>query len=65
MNTQISTLTTHYAANGAVSILVVDDNPALLRSVERLLRMEGFRVLLAADGEEALLLLDGELLLGR
>lgn len=54
MNTQISTLTTHYAANGAVSILVVDDNPALLRSVERLLRMEGFRVLLAADGEEAL-----------
>jgi two-component system sensor histidine kinase/response regulator len=36
------------------TILVVDDNPALLRSVERLLRMEGFRVLLAIDGEEAM-----------
>jgi signal transduction histidine kinase len=36
------------------TILFVDDNPALLRSVERLLRLEGFSVLLAADGEEAL-----------
>lgn len=37
----------------------MDDNPALLRSVERLLRMEGFAVLLAADGEQALAQLDG------
>ena len=36
------------------TILFVDDNPALLRSVERLLRLEGFRVLLASDGLEAL-----------
>lgn len=36
------------------TILFVDDNPALLRSVERLLRLEGFGVLLAADGDEAL-----------
>ncbi|MBN1964880.1 MAG: response regulator [Anaerolineae bacterium] len=36
------------------TILFVDDNPALLRSVERLLRVEGFGVLLASDGEEAL-----------
>lgn len=36
------------------TILFVDDNIALLRSVERLLLMEGFEVLLAADGEEAL-----------
>ncbi|HVO71505.1 MAG TPA: response regulator [Aggregatilineaceae bacterium] len=35
------------------TILFVDDNPALLRSVERLLRMEGFQVLVAADGDEA------------
>jgi len=35
-------------------ILFADDNAALLRTVDRLLRMEGFRVLVAADGEEAL-----------
>jgi two-component system sensor histidine kinase/response regulator len=35
-------------------ILFADDNVALLRTVDRLLRMEGFRVLVAADGEEAL-----------
>jgi two-component system sensor histidine kinase/response regulator len=39
-------------------ILFVDDNPALLRSVDLLLRMEGYRVMLAADGEEALELLE-------
>ena len=36
------------------TILFADDNEALLRSVERLLRMEGFRVILASDGEDAL-----------
>jgi len=35
-------------------ILFVDDNPALLRSLDRLLRMEGFQVWLAEDGEVAL-----------
>lgn len=35
-------------------VLFVDDNPALSRSVERLLRMEGYTVLLASDGLEAL-----------
>lgn len=36
------------------TILFVDDNEALLRSVERLLRMEGFHVVLASDGKDAL-----------
>jgi two-component system sensor histidine kinase/response regulator len=35
-------------------ILFVDDNPALLRSVERLLQMEGYGVILASNGHEAL-----------
>jgi two-component system sensor histidine kinase/response regulator len=35
-------------------ILFVDDNPALLRSVERLLQMEGYEVMLASNGHEAL-----------
>jgi two-component system sensor histidine kinase/response regulator len=40
--------------NYPTTILFVDDNAALLRSVERLLRLEGFRVLLASDGLDAL-----------
>ncbi|MBN1679879.1 MAG: response regulator [Anaerolineae bacterium] len=39
-------------------ILFVDDNAALLRSVERLLRLEGYRVMLAENGEDALRLLE-------
>ncbi len=35
-------------------ILFVDDNAALLRSVERLLTMEGYNVMLAADGRDAM-----------
>ncbi|MBN1202306.1 MAG: response regulator [Anaerolineae bacterium] len=42
------------ASDQAATILFVDDNPALLRSVERLLLMEGFNVVLASNGEEAL-----------
>lgn len=34
--------------------MFVDDNPALLRSMERLLRVEGYQVALAIDGKEAL-----------
>jgi len=35
-------------------IMFVDDNPALLDSVEQLLIMEGFDVLVASDGQQAL-----------
>lgn len=38
----------------SATILFVDDNPALLRSVERLLEMEGYGVMLALNGIEAL-----------
>ncbi|MCH8235209.1 MAG: DNA-binding response regulator, partial [Chloroflexi bacterium] len=36
------------------SILVVDDDPKLRRLVERQLTAEGFDVVLASNGEEAL-----------
>jgi CheY-like chemotaxis protein len=39
-------------------ILFVDDNAALLRSVERLLQMEGYEVVLASGGQEALRLME-------
>src|ERR1700741_3604955 len=35
-------------------ILVVDDEPAVRRALERALRLENYEVELAADGEEAL-----------
>ena len=35
-------------------ILVVDDEPQLRRALERALKLEGYEVALAADGEEAL-----------
>jgi two-component system response regulator MprA len=37
-----------------VRILVVDDEPQLRRALERALKLEGYEVGLAADGEEAL-----------
>jgi two-component system cell cycle sensor histidine kinase/response regulator CckA len=40
-------------------ILVVDDDPVILRVVSRLLTAEGYRVLTAADGQEAWDLLQG------
>lgn len=46
------------AAHAGATILVVDDNAALLRSIERVLRMEGYQVCTAHDGDEALALLE-------
>ncbi len=46
------------ASSSAETILFVDDNQALQRSVERLLRVEGFQVILAGDGTEALNILN-------
>jgi two-component system, OmpR family, response regulator MprA len=37
-----------------VRILVVDDEPQLQRALERALKLEGYEVALAADGEQAL-----------
>src|SRR3954470_19540668 len=37
-----------------VRVLVVDDEPQLRRALERALKLEGYEVRLAADGEEAL-----------
>lgn len=39
---------------GAVRILIVDDEPAVRRAVERALRFEGYDVAEASDGAEAL-----------
>jgi len=39
---------------GSVTILVADDEPGMRESIARVLRREGFRVLVAADGREAL-----------
>jgi two-component system response regulator MprA len=38
----------------AVRVLVVDDEPQLRRALERALKLEGYEVVLAADGEDAL-----------
>ena len=41
------------------TVLVVDDDPGIRESVTEVLSAEGYRVLEAPDGEEALVLLDG------
>lgn len=41
-------------------ILVVDDEPQLRRALERALKLEGYEVALASDGEEALAAVAGE-----
>ncbi len=47
-------MTEHNNDGATPVILFVDDNAALLRSVECLLRMEGYIVMLASDGNEAM-----------
>jgi two-component system, cell cycle sensor histidine kinase and response regulator CckA len=42
------------------TVLVVDDDRGVLRLTARMLRLEGYTVLEAASGSEALQLLDGE-----
>jgi CheY-like chemotaxis protein len=41
------------------TVLVVDDDPGIRESVTEVLSAEGYRVLEAPDGEEALVRLDG------
>jgi two-component system response regulator MprA len=43
----------------AVKILVADDEPQLRRALERALRLEGYDVALAGDGDEALAAVSG------
>jgi CheY-like chemotaxis protein len=43
------------AADGTPTILVVDDEPALVRLMEFLLKRQGYRLITATNGEEALL----------
>jgi DNA-binding response OmpR family regulator len=42
-------------ADGTATILVVDDEPALLRLMEFLLKRQGYHLITATNGEEALL----------
>jgi two-component system response regulator MprA len=42
------------AHTGAVRILVVDDEPAVRESLDRALRLEGYEIELASNGEQAL-----------
>ena len=46
--------------NENIRVLVVDDQPAILSLVERILRPEGYAVLTAADGSEALKVVEEE-----
>ena len=43
-----------------VTLLIVDDEPAILKALQRIVRDEGYRVLTALDGEEALRLVASE-----
>ena len=45
-------------ANGAYKILLVDDEPNVLAALRRLLRHDGYRVLLAESAEVALAVLE-------
>jgi two-component system, OmpR family, response regulator MprA len=56
----LSVLSGNRERMGDVRILVVDDEPQLRRALERALKLEGYEVGLAADGEEALGAMAGE-----
>jgi two-component system response regulator MprA len=43
-----------HAERNAMSVLVVDDEPAVRESLRRALELEGYRVELATDGDEAI-----------
>lgn len=43
-----------------VTLLLVDDEPAILKALQRIVRDEGYRVITALDGEEALRLVASE-----
>ena len=40
--------------SGVETVMIVDDEPQIRTSMERLLRMSGYQILLASDGLEAL-----------
>ena len=42
------------------SVLVVDDDVRILRMIHRIMELEGYRVLTASNGEDALDMLDEE-----
>ena len=48
------------AGQKAMTVLVVDDSPTSRMSVTRLLRDEGYRMMIAGDGEEALAMVRAE-----
>jgi two-component system cell cycle sensor histidine kinase/response regulator CckA len=50
----IAGMSRNQRANAQSTILVVDDERNMLRLLERFLSQQGYRVLLAADGEQAL-----------
>ena len=43
-----------------VTLLIVDDEPAILKALQRIVRDEGYKVITALDGEEALRLVASE-----
>lgn len=51
---QVETSSTHPSMNGTRIILSVDDEPGILVSRQQILEREGYKVLSAADGEQAL-----------
>ena len=51
-------LRTRKAVRGSETILIVEDDPALLRMSTRILRSAGYKVLMAAEGAEALRVLE-------
>jgi DNA-binding response OmpR family regulator len=46
--------------NGSAKVLIVDDEPNILMSLEFLMHKEGYRVFVARDGNEALKIINEE-----